>query len=153
MSNAIKYAEAVKFYKKRAELQVKIAKPEADEGGRITKKGAIFFEMANALSGGDPKNPRMDWANKIIMKIGTNDIAQILHGLRTRSPEIKLFHSNATGSSTCSIKPGNEGSYGVSIFKKDGEESKNASLFLSGPDMVVLSTLLAAALPVTLGWS
>ncbi|MDD3412571.1 MAG: hypothetical protein PHY47_01080 [Lachnospiraceae bacterium] len=149
--SVIKYPEAVKFYKKKSELQVKLAKPEADEAGRIVKKGCVFFEIANAIPGSE--EGRIDWSNKIIMKIGTNDIASILHGLRTRAPEIKLFHSNDAGSTTCTIKPGNEGSFGLQIFKTAGAEKKNASLYLSGPDMVVLSSLLDAALPVTLGWA
>lgn len=153
MTQTIKYPEAVKFYKKSSELQVKLAKPQADESGKITRKGAVFFEIAKALAGGDARNPRMDWANKIIMKIGTNDVAQIMHGLRTKQPEIKLFHQNAEGNSSCIIKPGNEGSYQVSVFKTAGEVKKNASLYLSGPDMIVLTNLLQASLPVTLGWA
>ncbi len=152
MSNKIKYAETLKFHKRKAELQVKIAKPEADEAGRISRKGCVFFEIANALpsSGTDT---RMDWSNKIVMKIGVNDIAQMLYGLRTRAPEIKLYHQNDSGSSACNIKPGNEGSFSFSIFKKMGEQTSQASLFLSGPDVMVLTTLLQASLPVTLGWS
>lgn len=149
--NTIKYPETVKFYKKSAELQVKLAKPQADEDGKISRKGAIFFEIAKALPG--DANGRIDWANKIIMKIGTNDIAQIVHGLRTKAPEIKLFHQNDAGSSSCNIKPGNQGSYQLSVFKTAGEDKKNASLYLSGPDMLVLTNLLQASLPVTLGWS
>jgi hypothetical protein len=147
----IKYPEAVKFYKKKSELQVKLAKPETDEAGKTVKKGAVFFEIANAIPGSE--EGRIDWSNKIIMKIGTNDIAQILHGLRTRAAEIKLFHQNDTGSTTCIIKPGNEGSFGLQIFKTVGNDKKNSQLYLSGPDMVVLSSLLDAALPVTLGWA
>jgi hypothetical protein len=150
----IKYPEAVKFYKKKSELQVKLAKPEADEAGKIVKKGAVFFEIANAI-GGDTEG-RIDWNNKIIMKIGTNDIAAILHGLRTRQKEIKLFHQNDAGSSTCVIKEGEgqyAGTFGLQVFKTVGQEKKQSSVFLSGPDMVVLSNLLDAALPATLGWS
>lgn len=152
MSNPVKYAETLKFHKKKSELQVKIAKPEADESGRITRRGCVFFEIANAI---DPnaQDTRMDWNNKIVMKIGVNDIAQILYGLRTRQPEIKLYHQNDAGSSSCNIKAGNEGSFGFSIFKKVGEQSSNSSLFLSGPDVLVLCSLLEASLPVTQGWS
>lgn len=152
MSTVI-YPEAVKFYKKKSELQVKLAKPSIDKDGN-KKKGAVFFEIANAI-GGDTEG-RIDWDNKIIMKIGTNDIAQILHGLRTRSKEIKLFHQNDAGSTTCVIKEGEgqyAGTFGLQVFKAVGQEKKQSSVFLSGPDMVVLSSLLDSALPVTLGWS
>lgn len=151
MTNAIKYPETVKFYKKNAELQLKIAKPEGDERGGVGKKGAVFLEIAKAIPGDE--NGRIDWQNKIVMKIGTNDIGNIVYGLKTRSPEIKIFHQNQAGSSACSVKPGQNGSYQVSVFKNAGDQKSNASLYLSGPDMVVFSNLLQAALPVTLGWS
>lgn len=151
MTNAIKYPETVKFYKKNAEVQFKIAKPEADERGGIGKKGAVFLEIAKAIPGDE--NGRIDWQNKIVMKIGTNDIAEIVYGLKTRSPEIKLFHKNSVGNTACNIKPGQNGSFQLSVFKNAGDVKSNASLYLSGPDMVVLSNLLQASLPVTLGWS
>ena len=153
MSNTIKYAETVKFHKKQAELQVKLAKPEVDAEGRITRKGAVFFEIAKALPGSDAE-PKMDWSNKIIMKIGVNDIAVILDTYERRLPETNLFHKTEAGTTTCKIKAGNEDSYSIGISKKIGDQAPlQAGLYLSAPDMTVLILMLRSALPTILGWS
>lgn len=151
MTNVLRYPEGVKFHKKTAELQAKISFPEANEKGSVEKKGALFFELAKAIPG--DADGRMDWSNKIIMKIGLNDIGQILYGLRTKQEEIKCFHQNDRGSSTLIIKPGRDGSYQLAMFKKVGEQSFNGSLYLSGQDMIILCNILEASITKTIGWS
>lgn len=153
MSNTIKYAETVKFHKKQAELQVKLSKPEADESGKITRSGAVFFEIAKALPGTE-SDPKMDWANKIIMKIGVNDIGVLLDCYQSGLPEAKLFHQTEQGASSSLLtKAGKDGSYSVGISKKNGDKSLQVGLYLSASDLVILTTMLRAALPTILGWS
>lgn len=150
--NAIKYAETIKFYKKTAELQVKLLKPEADESGKIIKEGCIFFEMADAIPG-DPEG-RIDWRNKIIMKIGVNDIGVLLNALKFDLPEAKLFHKTSTGTSTFQFAKGkNPGTYGVSLYKTLGEQKLQSRMYLSSADVMILEEILRAGLPVILGWS
>ena len=151
--NNIKFPETVSFYKKTAELQVKLKKPEVDDNGRIIKgkEGCMFFEAAKAIPG-DPDG-RIDWNSKIIMKIGVNDIGQMLAFLSGKTDTCKLFHKNASGAaSNLEMQNGEKGSVGVRIAKKVGDTVTDARLFLSGPDSVVLEELLKAALPVTLGY-
>lgn len=150
--NTIKYAETVKFYKKTAELQVKLLKPEADESGKITKEGCLFFEMAQAIPG--DTEGRIDWKNKIIMKIGINDLGALLNGIRYELPEVKLFHKTASGTSTFTLAKGqNPGTYGVSLYKVAGEQKLQARMYLNSADLIVLEKVLEAGLPVILGWS
>jgi hypothetical protein len=151
--STIKYPETVSFYKKTAELQVKLKKPEADDQGRIVKgkEGCMFFEAARAI----PNDPdgRIDWNSKIIMKIGVNDIGQMIAFLTGKSDTCKLFHKNSTGAaSTLEMTAGEKGSVGVRIAKKVGETVTSAQLYLSGPDSIVLEELLKHSLPLTLGY-
>jgi hypothetical protein len=150
----IKYPESVSFYKKTAELQVKLKKPEADADGRIIKgkEGCMFFEAAKAIPG-DPDG-RIDWNSKIVMKIGVNDIGQMAAFLSGKTDSCKLFHKNSTGaSSTLELSGGTEGSVGFNISRKEADNTlKNAKLFLSGPDSIVLEELLKASLPIVLGY-
>lgn len=153
MSTA-KYPETVSFYKKTAELQVKLKKPDVDDNGRIIKgkEGCMFFEAARGI----PNDPdgRIDWDSKIIMKIGVNDIGQLVAFLSGRTTECKLFHKNASGASTnLELSAGDKGSVGVRISKKTAEgQVLNAQLYLSGPDSIVLEELLKHSLPITLGY-
>ena len=151
--NQIKYPEKISFYKKNmANLQVNLKKPEADDDGKIIpgREGCVFFEMASAIKG-DPDG-RIDWKNKVIMKIGVNDIGQILAFLNGKASECKLFHKSKTGSSTCEMTAGTNGSLGVKIGKKSGETSLFSSMYLSPGDIVVLRTMLTSGLPKMLGW-
>ena len=151
--STIKFSETVSFYKKTAELQVKLKKPEADDFGKIIKgkEGCMFFEAARAI----PNDPdgRIDWSNKIIMKIGVNDIGQMLAFLTGRVETCKLFHKNASGAaSTLEMSAGEKGSVGLRIAKKIGDTVTSAQLYLSCPDSIILEELLKAALPLTLGY-
>jgi hypothetical protein len=153
--STIKYPETVSFYKKTAELQVKLKKPEADDNGRIVKgkEGCMFFEAARGI----PNDPdgRIDWDSKIIMKIGVNDIGAMLAFLvANRDVPCKLFHKNASGASTnLEMQKGNEGSVGVRVSKKTAEgQVLQAQLYLSAADTMILEELLKASLPITLGY-
>ena len=79
--------ETVKFHKKKSEFQMSIVKPEYDQKGYVNKKGMIFFEIANALQGQD----KMDWANKVVMKICVSDIGKIMANLKT-GQDVKIYH-------------------------------------------------------------
>lgn len=149
---SVKYPEKLSFYKKgMAELQVNLKRPTVDESGKITDSGCMFFEMAPAIKG-DPEG-RIDWKAKAIMKIGVNDVGQILAFLNGKAETVKLFHKTATGSSTCEMAPGQNGSLGVKLSKKVGEDNNFASTYLSPSDVQILRAVLGAGLPVMLGWA
>lgn len=153
--STIKFPEPVKFYKKKAELQVKLKKPEVADG-KITNDGCVFFEMANAI----PNDPdgRIDWGTKIIMKIGLNDIAQLLTFMKNKEKPVTLFHKTQAGSSTFEIKKGQpdpkgNDTFGVRISKKTGEQSSQSVLYLAEQDITILEEVLKSAVPTMLGWN
>lgn len=152
--NQVKYPEKISFYKKNmANLQVNLKKPEADDSGKIVpgREGCVFFEMAAAIKG--DAEGRIDWKNKVVMKIGVNDIGQILAFLNGKASECKLFHKSKSGSSTCEMSPGQNGSLAVKIGKKNEDTQAFASMYLSPADIVILRTVLTAGLPLMLGWN
>jgi len=143
------YPEPVKFHKKSSQLQVQLKRPSVGDDGKILR-GCMFFEIARAKEGTD----RMDWDNKINMKIGVSDIGKILAGLKSRS-EIKIYHENSRGSSTLNIAEGQQpGTYAFGFSKKEGQNDANrAMIYLNAEDMNVFLILLEAGLPQMLGWS
>jgi hypothetical protein len=149
----IKFPETVEFYKKRNTLQMKMKKPVADERGGIADKqnGCLFFEAANAIAG--DAEGRIDWNTKIVMKIGVNDIAKILAYKGAEGEEAKLFHKTAAGSSTLILKPGSQGTHSLTISKVAGETKSFVNVYLNTEDMIIMTTLLRAALPTILAWN
>lgn len=142
------FPEPVKFHKRSSQLQVHLKKPYVKEGDEISR-GCLFFEIANAVEGSD----RMDWDNKINMKIGVSDIGKILAGLKS-GQDIKIYHENAQGNSALNIASGQQpGTYSFSFSKKVGSDLKRSQIYLNAEDMNVIMILLQSGLPLMLGWA
>jgi len=149
---SIKYPEKLSFYRKgMGELQVNLKRPTTDADGKITDSGCIFFEMAPAIKG--DADGRIDWKSKSIMKIGVNDVGQILAFLNGKAEKVALIHKTATGSSNCTMEPGTNGSIKVALGKTAGDNKTFASSYLSPSDVQILRAALTAGLPTMLGWS
>lgn len=145
------YPEPVKFHKRTSQLQVHLKKPytKVVNDREEISRGCLFFEIANAVAGSD----RMDWDNKINMKIGVTDIGKILAGLKSGS-EIKIYHENGQGNSALNIATGQQpGTYSFNFSKKVGEDLKRANIYLNTEDMNVFMILLQSGLPQMLGWA
>jgi hypothetical protein len=150
----IKYPQPIKFHKKTAQLQVDLARPKEEQQGDRTRvsTGCVFFTLARAL---DDNSGKMDWNNKILMKIDHSDIAKIVTSARSKKFPIDIFHKSAdTGhSSTLKIEEGqNPGTYKVFMGKNAGAQKRYAQIYLNTEDMFLLFNLLEASVPVTLGW-
>ena len=147
-----KYPQPVKFHKKTAQLQVdlKPAKEVQIDGGRLkVEEGCLFFSLAKAL---DDNSGKMDWNNKILMKIEHNDIAKIVVGVRSGKP-VDIFHkSSETKSTTLKLEPGNPGTYKLAMGIKDVQRQAMYNIYLSSEDMFVLFNLMESSVPLTLGW-
>lgn len=147
----IKYPQPLKFHKKVAQLQVDLVRPKEDEGGRL-KDGCLFLSMAKAK--GDDSG-RMDWDNKINMKLDPVDIAEIVTKVRTGAPA-KLFHKSEKAGSTTTLEVASgdrEGTYKWFINKSVGEQKNFGNIYLDQRDMFHLFTMFEAALPVISGWT
>ena len=127
MTTTIKYPQPLKFHKKSAQLQVDLKRPEEDEGGR-TKPGCLFLALAKAKEDG---SDRMDWDNKINIKLDPVDIAKIVTGVRS-GQAVKLYHKVEARQSatTLTVEAGNPGSYKWFISKKVGENQNFGNIYL-----------------------
>jgi hypothetical protein len=147
----IKYPQPLKFHKKVAQLQVDLVRPKEDENGRL-KDGCLFLSVAKAK--GDDSG-RMDWDNKINMKLDPVDIAEIVTKVRSGVPA-KLFHKSEKAGSvtTLEVSAGDrEGTYKWFINKSIGEQKNFGNIYLDQRDMFHLFTMFEAALPVISGWT
>jgi hypothetical protein len=120
----------------------------------VDKSGAVFIEAASP----DPSNPgRLNWKNgKIILALSDKDISQILFGVRTKQGSEKLvqiLHTNADRSvtKTFAIRTGREGTWQLSL-NQSGPNKISVNVYINGPDLLRLTSLLEDALPKVLGW-
>jgi len=148
-----KYPQPVKFHKKTAQLQIdlKPARENLDESGKTkVEEGCVFFSLAKAL---DDNSGKMDWNNKILMKIEPNDIAKIIVGLKSNKT-VDIFHkSSETKSTTLKIEAGqNPGTYKLTMGLKDQSRNSMGNIYLNSEDLFVAFNLLENSIPLTLGW-
>ena len=134
--------------------------PEDSNGKSISwvyKQGAVFVEAAPP----DPNNPgRLDWKNKkIVLALSDKDIGEILYGIRVNKPSnsgelVKIFHSNddRTVVKTFKILQGRDETWALSLHAKAPGVDTKVHVYIKGPDLMRLTTLLQSALPVVLGW-
>jgi hypothetical protein len=149
----IKFPQPLKFHKKTAQLQIDLVRPKEEEvEGKVrVKDGCLFLSLAKAKEDG---SDRMDWDNKINMKLDPVDIAEIVTKVRKNQPA-KLFHkSEAAGSTTTlDVGPGErEGTYKWFINKTVGGNKNLGNIYLDQKDMFHIFTMFEAALPVISGW-
>lgn len=131
-----------------------LTKPkEEEQNGRTRiKDGCLFLSMAKPL--GD--TGRMDWNNKIIMKLDPIDITTIITGCRANQFPVKLFHKSTTTNTitTLEISPGERaGTYKWFLNKAAGEQKSFINIYLDNKDMFYMFTMMEAALPIINGWA
>lgn len=149
----IRYPQPMKFHKKIAQLQVDLVRPKEEVSdnnkARITE-GCLLISIARAL---DDNSGKMDWANKILMKLNSTDVVNILCGMRTKQFPIKLIHKYQGDTSYLEVSQGERpGTFKWMIGKTIGEQKKFASIYLDAKDMYHLAVMLDASLPITAGW-
>lgn len=138
-------------------MQLNLLRPQdVEENGAVkTKPGCIFLDIAKPKNDG---SERMDWDNKITMKISSRDIADIVLGVRAES-KADIIHkvNRADGSesvTTLKIEPGErQGTFKWFVGKMVGSEKSNVTVYLDTKDMYLVFQMLEAAIPVIHGWS
>lgn len=140
------YPSSFNVYKKSAAAQFTILPPKRDEGGRISKLGAVLLEMAPSLG-----EKSYDWRNgKITFAFGMNDLTQFFDdpsGPRWGS----FYHDNDGTGKKLTFSPG-EGKYAGTFMLSLSSGDSRVSVALSGGEFQVLGRLFTAALPIILGW-
>jgi len=159
----------IDFYQpKGGQLQFSVAPPRyreteksnvSDPGVKwASKMGAVFVEAAPP----DPENPgRLAWGTKkIVFAMSDKDIGQILWALELKKTEVSLNHypdeNNKQNGKTFKISKGQpnrqgEPTWNLSLLEKRDGEQNRVSVFVGGPDMMRLKTLLEHSLPFIMG--
>lgn len=128
------------------------------------REGCIFLEITSAKAG--QKNV-YDWDNKIILALSITDIGKILYFLVTgKDPgkggdRLSIMHDPGAKSQSAgavkkflSMFSPNGTSAGCLITAKQvtGSEERKHTVPLTGDEVIVLRSLLQAAIPSTLNW-
>lgn len=124
------------------------------EGWKI-REGAVFLEITSTKD----KNV-YDWEQKVTVALSTNDLGKVLYGIKLGT-DVKLMHdpgakSDRAGAvqkhvSITSPKGTAEGCL-ISVSEVQGEQRKSHTVPLSGDELLVLGTLVQAAIARSLGW-
>lgn len=131
-----------------------------DDNGKMkegwkTRDGAVFLEITSTKEANV-----YDWENKITIALSVNDLGKILVALRT-GEEMKLMHdpgakSESAGSVQKHLKfsspNGTASGCIINASMVAGDVTKSHMVPLSGDELVVLGTLIQAAIPRALGW-
>jgi len=144
----------------------KIFKPKGDGSGSASQfcwsqdKRCIFIESAKQLlEKNSDGNSLFDWANKIIFKLGSPDIAEILcvlHNIKNSvgQGDRGLFHSNNKGNAVLKFQKAEKSGYyfGISV-KKDGSEPVAIKHSITDSEGMILQILLRRAIEIVYDWN
>ncbi len=124
------------------------------EGWKI-REGAVFMEITSTKD----KNV-YDWENKVTIALSTNDLGKVLYGLKLGT-DVKIMHdpgakSDRAGQVTKNLNMSSpkgtaEGCL-ISVTETNGEARKSHTVPLTGDELIVLGTLVQAAIARSLGW-
>ena len=127
------------------------------------KKRGVFLEATKQKG---PKLPvghkdQFDWSNKIVFKLGTADIGQMLLLFSGRESSIKCIHKPENGNHTSVFEiqkqTGDYSNYKVSLSKnwidEDGNKQNGfVSIYVDHHEMAVLAHLIRESLTRMLGF-
>jgi len=144
----------------------KVYKPQKDGTGAASQfswsseKKCLFIESAKQLlEKNSDGNSLFDWANKIIFKLGSPDIAEILcvlHNIKNSvgQGDRGLFHSNNKGNAVLKFQKAEKSGYyfGISV-KKEGSEPVAIKHSITDGEGMILQILLRRAIEIVYDWN
>ncbi len=137
-------------------LQFSLKYPDFKEGQKYPNEGCVFVNMTNATA------PDVyDWANKIVLALSVTDLGKVLYALRSGT-EAKIYHDPNMGSENqgkiskglnFSSPGGLEKGFMITGTQTSEGVTKKATVPLTPDEVTVLANLIAAAIPLCLGWN
>lgn len=165
--SVIRYPALYEVHKKEmGSLQFGLSRPQEETVASrdparppriVTHPGAIYLEAASPLPGGD--GDRMDWANKVTVKLSASDLSEIICAIRFKEfpPTDKplVYHSYQGVATMVDVRPGEQpGTFRWHVLRRGGgKPERRVGLYLSRAETYLLLTLFDHALPVLFGWS
>ena len=122
-----------------------------------SKMGAIFIEAAPP---NENKDGKLDWKNKkMVFAMSDKDIGEVLWGLACKSGDIRIVHAPEddakNNNKTFRLQKGKEfkgqPQWVLSLTEKKNGVDTKVSVFIKGPDLMRLKTLLEQGLPYIMG--
>lgn len=120
------------IYKTKAAARFKIAAPD-----REFQLGCVMLNMSRAVG-----EKQYDWENKIAVKLGVNDVTNLLFGIVSKT-EVSLFHEFRGETKRIGFKPGDRGWF-LSV--------NELSIPISFAELYALKVLFEYALPKMHNW-
>lgn len=128
------------------------------------REGAVFLEITSPSG-----NNEYDWNQKVILALSIQDLGQVLYFLTTgkdprdlSTPELKIVHDPHAQTvrakkviKSLKLHTGDKGIQGgciLSVYEKEGQQAKSHQVPLSGPEVLVLKTLITSVMPKLLAW-
>jgi len=128
------------FRKERAMLS--ITPPQVTKEGKacLFLNGAIFSKELG----------KMDWNNKITVKLDLMDVGKIIHGVGY-GKDVDIYHKAATGNAK-QIQIANKEGECTMFVKEKGEVEKTVFMKMTPEERIVLNELLKYSLKYLAQW-
>lgn len=117
----------------------------------------MFLETAKQIGKNENGNAQYDWQNKITMKLGVPDVAEIAAVLAGRKESVgakgSLFHQTPSGGNKVLDVKSTDKGYEFSLSAKDAEDKvSRAYIALNHAEAELLCTMLRHAMVLMHNW-
>ena len=130
-------------------MRLQLDKP--NRPGQKYEVGCIFLQVAPAKDGDGTKNG-YEWEHKkISVKLGFNDLSNIIHGIKCGT-EVSLYHTFNDDSKRITMSPKDGGGYFINIEQNSKGVKSSVAVPLSDQEVGSLMTMLSFALPLIHNW-
>ncbi len=159
-------SEATKRYK-----QFRIYKPNKTNNGAASKwelsfkpdnqydKYLFFLELAKQKGEADEKgNSQFDWDNAISVKLGENDLGEIISVLERRKDSVgtkgSLFHQTPGGGNKVVNLEATENGFSLAASAQDADKNSSGKIYhsITHGEAAYLLVILKKAVETIMGW-
>ena len=112
----------------------------------------LFLTGAHQKGKNENGNAIFDWQNGITIKLGLNDIGELLAVLSNRQGSAQLYHQTPKDNKIIKLQKEENGTYRLGISQKVGGDADRMQQTLSTSDASILYECLRYASLKLLGW-
>lgn len=143
------YPSQFRIFKKRSAMRLQLDKP--NRAGQKYDVGCLYLQAAPARGGNGTENG-YEWEDKkISVKLGFNDLSEIIHGIKYGT-EVSLYHTFNDDTKTIKFSPKDGGGFFLNIEHTSNGEKNSVAVPLSDQEVGSLATMLSFALPLIHNW-
>lgn len=138
----------LKFYKGTGAAAFSLIPPQYDNGGYMSKQGAVLLEAAPSVG-----KQQWDWDQKITFAISIQDVADMLD---SDAKKRRIYHKHQDTAKVLEFVPGQgdyAGTFMMNLSLGTGDNRKVVRVPFSNGEWTVLVRMLLSACPLMLAWS